>query len=418
MYINPELQNLIRSKHECYGKNKNFTTDYLFFCSTIGYLKNVDRRYVDNEYVPIHSNTMKSIISKGNYDFMVSNLKKWKVISATNSYLPGSRSKGYKLLSHYNSSFKKIPIDDKLIIKKLKQFKMRNHKEIEKLPSPYQYLSMTNTWIDMDATNAMWYNEVKYLTEQVEKYNANLYSIFAYEDNWYRFSVDTTGNRIHTNLTNLSSELRQYLSVDGQPLGQVDISNSQPLFFYLHIKNLPFIPDSEKDKYRTIVESGKFYEYFMGKFNIPPEKRQDVKHKILAAIFFDWYRKKESRYIKVFKKDFPKIANYIKELRKKDYRQMARLLQRTESKFVIEGVVAKFMEYFGQDNEFIATIHDSIVVKTGMLDAARWIMEECFWAEGIQPKLKMEKFANPSTQPTMEGYRVISPPLCHLKDYC
>lgn len=392
LYVNSELYDLINSKQECYSSNKNFTYHYLYFCSTIGYLQNVDKRYKGKEYVNIHYKTMTEIVSKYIYSLMINNLKKWGVIGENKSYQVDRYSKSYKLKPPYNTNLKRVPIKDKLIIRKLNQFKMKYQKEIEKLPFPYQYLSMTNSWIKMDVANAMWFNELNYFTEKAETYNANLYSIYAYDDEWYRFSVDTTGNRVHTNLSNLSTEFRQFLSVDDEPLGQVDISNSQPMFFYLYIKNLTSIPQIEKDNYREIVESGKFYEYFMGKLNISSDKRQIVKKRILAAVFFDRYRRNESRYVKVFKQDFPNIAAYITKLRKRDHRTLAKILQRTESKFVIESVVAKFIQYFGEANEFIATIHDSIVVKTHMLDAAKEIMGNCFLKEGINPKLKMDFF--------------------------
>lgn len=40
------------------------------------------------------------------------------------------------------------------------------------------------------------------------------------------FIVDPTGKRVHTNLTNLKSDLRQFLSVEGEPLSEVDIKNT------------------------------------------------------------------------------------------------------------------------------------------------------------------------------------------------
>jgi len=52
-----------------------------------------------------------------------------------------------------------------------------------------------------------------------------------------RFKVDAYG-RIHTNLTNLPKLLRPYLSVDGGRLANVDISESQPLFFGIALANI------------------------------------------------------------------------------------------------------------------------------------------------------------------------------------
>ena len=45
-----------------------------------------------------------------------------------------------------------------------------------------------------------------------------------------RYHQDKYG-RVHTNLTNLPKRLRQFLVVDGSSLSEIDVPNSQPLFF-------------------------------------------------------------------------------------------------------------------------------------------------------------------------------------------
>ena len=52
---------------------------------------------------------------------------------------------------------------------------------------------------------------------------------------WY-LKPDAYG-REHTNITNLTSELRQFLSYHGEPLENVDTANSQPIFLGLSIRN-------------------------------------------------------------------------------------------------------------------------------------------------------------------------------------
>lgn len=44
----------------------------------------------------------------------------------------------------------------------------------------------------------------------------------------FRASIDNTAGRLHTNLTNLKSELRQAFTYKGKPLVSLDLSNSQP----------------------------------------------------------------------------------------------------------------------------------------------------------------------------------------------
>lgn len=397
IYVNPKLEQIIRSKRECYGQKKSFTDHYLYFFSTVWYLSNVDRRYQEDEYVKINYKTLTSVISRDIYPVILKNSIRWNIIKENpdKKYKTGWFSKSFRLKEPFDTNVKKIPVEDRLINRKINQHRRKHQREVEKYPQSYQYLKTTNTFIQMDVASATQYNQIHYQIQQPHKYDANFYSISEYTDRNYRFTVDAFGNRAHTNLTNLSADFRQFLTVDGEPLGQVDISNSQPLFFYLHLQNISSIPQWEKDRYQAIVEGGKFYEFFMEKLSIPAKKRQDVKHKILAAVFFDKHRNKESRYIKIFKQELPHIAVYIEMLKKRDHRQIAKLLQRAESKFIIERVVAEFIKEFS-GKEFIATIHDSLVVKNSVLNAAKEIIIKCSRAEGINPKLKTETWNQPT----------------------
>ena len=56
------------------------------------------------------------------------------------------------------------------------------------------------------------------------------------QDQDWRFTTDSYG-RVHHNVSSLKRELRQFLTVDGERLAEVDISNSQPLFLGLTYLN-------------------------------------------------------------------------------------------------------------------------------------------------------------------------------------
>ena len=335
---------------------------------------------------------MVSIISKYKYSEIISNLIEWKIIESDSSYQVGNYSTGFKFLPPYDSGVRKIRVKDERINNKINRFKMSSFKDLKKLPQPYQYLSMTNTRIEIDKRRASYYNTMTYQLTEKDVYDSNFYSINAFADRDYRFSVDTTGNRAHTNLTNLKKDLRSFLSVDGENLGQVDIKNSQPLFFYLHIKDNPEIQSDEKERYREVVENGIFYEFFMERLGIPQSKRSKVKQRILTAIFSDKDRSKESRYMTILKQEFPTIAGYILENRVKDYKALICTLQRIESNFIIEKAVAEFIRQYGDKNEFVSTIHDSIVVKASMLEEAESTMRFCFGIEGLYPKFEAKRF--------------------------
>lgn len=394
VWVNPDLAIKIRQKLRRSIKRKNFLYHYLYFCSTIAQSSFLDKRYEDHEFVPINYKTMVSKISRTKYPDIKNDLINWEIIEVNESYQEGVSSKGFKLNPPYDQNLKRRKIKDELINQKLNDRSKRSIEKVLQMSLAYQYLAEKNTYIRINYEAAADFNLDCYFKpeEKKSRFESNFYSINAFKDKEYRFKVDDFGNRIHTNLTNLKSDLRGFLTVDRMPLGQVDIKNSQPLFFYLHIRDLDLIPFSEKELYKQLVEDGEFYEFFMQKLGIPLEQRGDVKHKILAALFFDLFREEESKYVKVFREEFPSIVEYIERIRKEDHKHLARILQRAESGFVIEKVVTRYIEKYGEYSEFISTIHDSIVVKTDMLKEAEQIMMECFVSERIKPQLSIAKF--------------------------
>lgn len=388
--VNTELVKLVKQKLKKSCDKRDFTYHYLYFCYTIGHLKYTHKKFRVTEYVNIHYKTMVSIISKFKYTEIVRNLLAWGVIETDGVYQHGVKSTGYKLLSPYDKPNRTLNINDNRLNMKLSAFKNKSLKELEKLPKPFQHLQMTNTWIKMDYKTASTYNNAFYFTEP-DSFNANLYSISAYLDSNYRINIDKS-ERVHTNLTNLKSDFRRFLTVQGEKLGQVDIKNSQPLFLYMVIKDNPDIPETEKFAYKALVEGGRFYEFFMDKLDLPSNKRKEVKEMTFKYIFYGENGNYDYKYLKIFRDEFPNIMKFINEIKKPDYRQFAILLQKAESRFVIGKVVSEFIERNSTVTEFVSTIHDSIVVKASKLDEAYEIMKECFRQEGIEAKLEVSLF--------------------------
>ena len=64
--------------------------------------------------------------------------------------------------------------------------------------------------------------------EPIEQYNAALMNLYYLKDRRISFFIDDTVGRLHTNLTNIQSDLRNFITWKGQKLVSIDISNSQP----------------------------------------------------------------------------------------------------------------------------------------------------------------------------------------------
>src|SRR5262249_49452664 len=115
---------------------------------------------------------------------------------------------------------------------------------------------------------------------------ANETAIQFLRDRAFFFHVCDYG-RVHTNLTNLKSRMRPFLSYRGMPLVNLDIRNSQPLIFSILLRRryagrMP--PDVQR--YVELVQQGRFYEHLMDAGGIAAERRSRFKRQFFGHVFF------------------------------------------------------------------------------------------------------------------------------------
>lgn len=239
-------------------------------------------------------------------------------------------------------------------------------------------------------------------------------SIDAITEKEYFFKVDTFSGRIHTNLTTLKSELRQFLYFEfdyKKQYSMIDIKNSQPFIFaQLFDKNTQnefknilkdYIQyfDSNEDRrpqdVKDFIEhatNGTIYEYYADKTNLT---RAEIKQTLFATIFY-----KEdpdgARHSKTAKKlmnitpNIFRIAHKVKTHTHKpdQYREMARLLQMIETQYMFKIITpALKSEYMN----FFLTIHDSVFINEIHKKNTIITINKAFKAKGLTPpKLKNE----------------------------
>lgn len=399
VYVSQNFSDLINQFKYRYIKktNINLRYHYYYFVSSIYYLSSWTKQFKNDEYVPINYKVITNTISKKYYSEIKNNLIAWGVIESDNSYQVGEKSTGYKLTEKYLQDMKRLKIQDETINEKLNDFHNDNFKKINMLPFAYRYLGQQLNRLVIDEKKAIELNDSRYyqafIKGENKKHSCNYFAISSFACNDLRHIV-CKYNRFHSNLTNMNKLFRNFLTVDGETLISLDVKNSQPMFFYLHIKGIKQINEAEKQAYKSLVETGDFYYYFLRSLGIPEtvENKNKFKTQILVGIFFDEIRTFTNRYQKVFKKDFPTISQYIKKFKQKDFSELPKMLQKLEAKYIIEYIVQKFGETTGF--EFIATIHDSIIVKEKYKDVALQIINDIFFKAGINPEMDNEVWNN------------------------
>jgi len=258
-------------------------------------------------------------------------------------------------------------------------------------------------------------------------------------------------NRLHTNLTNLSKKLRQFVKYKGETLHSLDIKNSQPFFIIALIEGLinknnniirninkvygnnnngiistissTFLSDKgfqeEFEILRKWILEGVFYDEIIGIYNLQKAKNgmyevkvyienktktktkteyvesiREASKRLTLRLLYTPAKKKDEHY-KAFKSRFPKICDFFVFLknysgRKDSYKKFPKLLQHIESDCIIDNVTKKIAKKYPHAPIF--TIHDSVVTTEEYIDEFQDLMYSYIseYTYGLTPKLSKE----------------------------
>jgi hypothetical protein len=136
-----------------------------------------------------------------------------------------------------------------------------------------------------------------------------------------------------------------------------------------------------------LCERGVLYDDLMRRLGIPAQRRKGFKRLFFSQVFFGKI-KTTGRVRELFARDFPNVYKAINDLKRKDYRQLAYLLQAHESKVMIDVICRRILDEV--PGTFIATIHDSIMTTPDKADEIKAIMVREFKRFGLNPVIRME----------------------------
>lgn len=365
--------------------------DYLVVINMLHIKKYYDRRLERHCWIPLSRNTIRRYVHPRYQTTVVNDLKTLGVIECNEKYSKIHHlSKEYRLREDLRTfKYQKYPIPMKIITK------LSEHNNMEWINSDptrklmFHHLQQTT----IDTKKAMKYAE-RWMGDEEKYYHAQ-YTIMCLTkgDEDFYFKKGQSVDRIFTPITNLKKELRQFITVGGYEMGQVDMINSQPTFFALWLQRTPKIPIEERKRFLDLALSGEFYEYF----NQDGETREVVKHGVLANILFG--KKKQllgCKYGMILQDDFPSIYSFLIEQKEANHKLIAHDLQNMEARFIFHTVGVLFATY-GEHIPYL-TIHDSIVCPVMMLDYTKRTMVSEFQSlfDIINTNFKIETF-NPTT---------------------
>lgn len=165
---------------------------------------------------------------------------------------------------------------------------------------------------------------------------------------------------------------------------EIDIKNSQPLFLAKLLKERGI---ASCEKYIEIGQQD-LYGHLAAMTGIT---RAEAKSAVIETVFFA--RLGARHPIKtLFKTEFHEVWQFIERIKKRDYKKLARLLQRTEAQFIIYTVCERIRKEIPET--FVATIHDSILHLPRDSEYIRAVLEGEFAKWGLKPRLEVKNYGD------------------------
>jgi hypothetical protein len=237
------LNNYLKVNPPCF-KYEIIYFYYITHCIFVKQIQNKNEiENEQNQYVHINRKLLKAITVSNVTDY-IKYLKDGEFIIG-DYYIPGKRSMEYRINPIYLSGTEKIEVkpDCKLFCKIIKEQRKRNA-HIDRLEPFLKRMRDEFMNIELDYQNAE-----KWILSQPEEVKRNAYmtSLSLIKDKRFRyFNRNKTNNRLDTNLTNLKSELKQFIIGDHVC---IDLKNSQPFLFSMMLNR---IIDQNNNNYTTI----------------------------------------------------------------------------------------------------------------------------------------------------------------------
>jgi hypothetical protein len=138
-----------------------------------------------------------------------------------------------------------------------------------------------------------------------------------------------------------------------------------------------------------LCEQGILYDDLMRRLGIPAQRRKGFKRLIFSQVFFG-KNQQTGQLRDLFARDFPTVYQVIHDLKRKDYRQLAYLLQAHESKIMIDIICRRILKEL--PGTFVGTIHDSILTTPDKAEEIKAIMMREFQRFGLRPTIRMEAY--------------------------
>ena len=288
----------------------------------------------DDGYVPINSSVIRNYFK--DYLSYLDYLLRTGALITDEIAVPEEKSYGYKFSPEYANQpmtryvylsardVQQEPVLEERFNRHTRKFE---HNPLSDFPYLSHWYEQKKLEINPEAEEFAWHRRaIAYKSHSGKdpqaQYQSALYNIIALKNKEYKAQIDSNVHRLHSAITNMQKDYRNFLKYDIQELTAIDISNSQPFLLtilfnpdfwdknsdvYINIGHLPdniqmmfssgliseirryvaSIPETKFQDYIREASAGNLYEFMQREINNPEIDRSRVKTMILITFFSD-----------------------------------------------------------------------------------------------------------------------------------
>lgn len=449
-YIPKSIQTFINNKIHLHIKWNKDLSSSIYELDKEGLIVTVDTvlrvsssRELNKEgFVEIPKEYFHKILHN-DYTIYLDYLIEEKVIICDNKYEAGTKAKGYKINIDFYSDITSIEMSNNLLISR--SIKAINQTDTKlKVSTKHRINFIKDFKIDYEAAyNYMlhcFYNKIPDSKGRImDEYNKMILQrkLMEINDGQLFISRSKSNGRIHTNLTFLNGDYKQFINgyyysldiVASQPslvnilINLVKLINGNmencglsissysiylsyvckilsnilgkeetaKLLEKLKIVKIP--SKNEIEKWKNITQKGDVYKHLSDETFVRFGKkisRAEMKVNFMTLAFSP--KNLPNEYKNLFKEIYPTINKFFNDLKslvdiKRQHKILSILLQATESFIWVECILPE-LDKMNIQYHFI---HDSIIIKEKDLDRAYLKIEEQFFKFGLTPQIKVEE---------------------------
>jgi hypothetical protein len=407
---------LLKSIHPNDANNKILIDKMLFVVSEI-FRVQMNSIWDDNHddgMAHLQAKYLKANLSRSGgvtYKQVIDRLIEIDLIIVNNSYRTLHYSKGYSIKDfQYNLSFHQVPLETWTPKPRVNSIESTptGEKIIDQIRTNIAEITVDRKYIDFVNKAqinlyAIWqilYNvdsKIQQTSKRLEN-NTGLLDIYITSDDF---------GRVHHNITSIGKKYRPAFKIMGEDIWGVDVSGSQLFFIIKKLVAFSKMKANSKDwnvvcqklpdvpLFIENVLSGKFYISIGDHLDMSEEELKANKIQTLMPIFSKKDPKRKTKYLKALEAIYPTLMGCINTMKKDDYTEAAKYLQREESSVMINNVCDTLIK----KGIWFVPVHDCILTQKENIQLVQdAIVESCEKYNGFRPHVKISNWTGVKTE--------------------